>query len=159
LGTSSRALKLNAVAFNGLRVRMGVHTAHTGAIKRHAVTNRVIYDDTLVRQAKLVSETCCGGQVVLTSETMAEVASGTAAYGCILHMGCHILSDDTARTVTPASVAVGIDDGSNLPAQPMEAAIRASGNLSRHLALHAIAPPPPFCHFVGFYLALCCKHS
>mmetsp|Transcript_12468 Transcript_12468/g.31404 ORF Transcript_12468/g.31404 Transcript_12468/m.31404 type:complete len:686 (-) Transcript_12468:107-2164(-) len=79
--------------FNGLRVRMGCHTAHVTTIRRHAITNRVIYDEALVKQAKLVSETGCGGQVILTSSTMAEVSADAsiAEHACIVHMGCHVL--------------------------------------------------------------------
>mmetsp|Transcript_5163 Transcript_5163/g.9384 ORF Transcript_5163/g.9384 Transcript_5163/m.9384 type:complete len:728 (-) Transcript_5163:204-2387(-) len=106
-------------SFRGLRVRMGVHTAPVHNIRRHAVTNRVIYDDALVEKAKMVSETGCGGQVLLTSDTIAGVSASadTAKHSCILHMGYHLLSElsPTSSQQTPPSVHFSVDDLSVLP--------------------------------------------
>eukprot|EP00873_Tetraselmis_striata_P029058 jgi/Tetstr1/449322/TSEL_003837.t1 len=78
--------------FTGLRVRMGIHTGPAANIRRHAVTNRVMYDDHLVQRAILVSDAACGGQVLLTSAVIAEIdISQTAAHAYLLHMGCHTL--------------------------------------------------------------------
>jgi len=82
------------LVYNGLRVRMGAHTAHVSDIRRHAVTNRVIYDEALVTKAKLVSETGCGGQIIMSSDTVADISDSghVAKYAYIVHMGGHVLA-------------------------------------------------------------------
>lgn len=86
--------------FVGLRVRMGVHTANVSEIKRHALTNRAIYDKKLVDMAKLVSETGHGGQIVLTSDALSDLHNHGkfADVAFILHMGGHELEAPLSKS-------------------------------------------------------------
>mmetsp|Transcript_28503 Transcript_28503/g.80429 ORF Transcript_28503/g.80429 Transcript_28503/m.80429 type:complete len:495 (-) Transcript_28503:268-1752(-) len=78
--------------FNGLRVRMGVHSGTPLNIERHVVTKRVTYDVDLLATVALVSETACGGQIVLTSQALADADSiAVSQLGHILHLGAHRL--------------------------------------------------------------------
>lgn len=101
--------------FNGLRVRMGVHTGPVSDIYRHPVTKRVIYDEALVTKAKLVSETACGGHVVITSDTMADVLDSgkVAEYAHILHVGGHILSAPAPPPEPPTDKAEDLPHDEN----------------------------------------------
>jgi hypothetical protein len=43
----------------------------------------------------LVQDTPCGGQVVLSSDTLSALTgTGSSAYGAIIHLGAHILEDN-----------------------------------------------------------------
>ena len=79
--------------FCGIRVRMGVHTSPVDKVSRHTVTNRVMYPNGFVRHTTMISDTACGGQVVMSSQTLSETETETDASGSwvILHLGAHIL--------------------------------------------------------------------
>jgi len=77
--------------FRGLRVRMGVHTALVHKVSRHSVTNRVVYDNELVNYTTAVSDAASGGQIIVSSETLAEAES--THNWAILHLGAHLLKE------------------------------------------------------------------
>jgi len=80
-------------AFNGIRVRMGIFTGRPGEVVRHEVTRRVSYGREFLRRAASISDTGHGGQIVLTTATLAELdGDGLADFGIALHLGCHILN-------------------------------------------------------------------
>ena len=76
---------------------MGVHTAPVENLKHHSVTNRVIYPHDLIHVTSLVQDTPCGGQVVLSSDTLSALTgTGSSTYGAIIHLGAHLLEDNVA---------------------------------------------------------------
>lgn len=77
--------------FYGIRVRMGVHTSPVNKIDRHPVTNRVVYPNEFVRHTTMISDTACGGQVVISAQTLAETEPDASESWCVLHLGAHIL--------------------------------------------------------------------
>ena len=85
-------LKGNVIPeFFGIRVRMGVHTSPVDKVSRHPVTNRVMYPNGFVRHTTMISDTACGGQVVMSSQTLAETETDASGSWVILHLGAHIL--------------------------------------------------------------------
>ena len=70
---------------------MGVHTSPVDKVSRHPVTNRVIYPSEFVHHATMISDTACGGQVVMSSQTLAETDPSAAGNWWVMHMGAHIL--------------------------------------------------------------------
>ena len=91
--------------FYGIRVRMGVHTSPVEKVSRHPVTNRVMYPTDFVRHTTMISDTPCGGQVVISSQTLAETETETDASGSwfILHLGAHILEEPPTKEEKAAS--------------------------------------------------------
>ena len=90
---SEDMLKGNVIPeFCGIRVRMGVHTAPVDKVSRHPVTNRVMYPNEFVRHTTMISDTPCGGQVVMSSQTLAETEPDSGSW-FIMHLGAHILEE------------------------------------------------------------------
>jgi len=61
--------------FRGLRVRMGIHSGVAEEVSTHTITKRRTYGGKVVRVAKAVSDTPCGGQIIMSGESLAEIAS------------------------------------------------------------------------------------
>jgi len=95
----------------GLKVRMGVHTATVKDLKQHTLTNRVIYPHDLIHVTNLVQNTPCGGQVVISSDTLSALQSArdSSTYGAVIHLGAHLLEDNIApqREASIALVSTG----------------------------------------------------
>ena len=91
---SSSILKGNIIPeFCGIRVRMGVHTCSVDKVSRHPATNRVVFPNEFVHHATMISETACGGQIVMSSQTLAETDPLAAGNWWVMHMGAHILEE------------------------------------------------------------------
>eukprot|EP00951_Prasinocladus_malaysianus_P026836 scaffold239268_cov36-Prasinocladus_malaysianus.AAC.1 len=91
-------LALGRQAFCGLRVRMGVHTAHVEDARRHPTTNRVIYPHGFIHTTELVQKGASGGQVVISSDTLSAITwNEETKYGSIVHLGSHLLEEARAR--------------------------------------------------------------
>jgi hypothetical protein len=82
-------------------------------VKRHALTNRVIYDKDLVNMAKMVSDAGHGGQIVLTSETLADIGAPEkfSEVGFVLHMGLHLLQQPQLDMKSQADFVVPMSEG------------------------------------------------
>jgi len=61
--------------FRGPRVRIGIHTGVAESVSIHEVTKRYVYGGEVAEIAKAVSDTPCGGQIIMTSQTLAEIVS------------------------------------------------------------------------------------
>jgi len=93
--------------FRGLRVRIGIHTGIAEKVSIHSSTKRHVYDGTVAVVANSVSDIPCGGQIVMSGETLAAIGnvdqlsarlaahcrewigSDTEAGICVMHMGRH----------------------------------------------------------------------
>jgi len=76
LGTVSNfSTQATVPAFRGLRVRVGMHTGIADVVGVHEVTKRVTYGGKVVAKAKEVSDTPCGGQIIMSGETLAAITS------------------------------------------------------------------------------------
>lgn len=98
----------DASGFEGLRARMGVHAAAVKDIAMHHVTKRVVYDHQVVPVATRVSDAACGGQIILTSRTLA-ACTAISSTAFIMHLGRHIVDPQAEKktaqhvTISPAS--------------------------------------------------------
>jgi class 3 adenylate cyclase len=61
--------------FRGPRVRIGIHTGTATSVSINPVTKRLVYAGEVASIAKAVSDAPCGGQIVMSGETLAEVRS------------------------------------------------------------------------------------
>lgn len=103
--------------FRGLRVRIGIHSGIAEDVKIHTNTKRVVYGGDVAAVAKAVADAPCGGQIIISGETLAEVESmqalskavaekcagwrngsaaddATAPAGMsVMHLGTHVIMD------------------------------------------------------------------
>eukprot|EP00163_Fabomonas_tropica_P003753 TRINITY_DN132_c0_g1_i4.p1 TRINITY_DN132_c0_g1~~TRINITY_DN132_c0_g1_i4.p1 ORF type:complete len:1373 (-),score=277.55 TRINITY_DN132_c0_g1_i4:119-4150(-) len=69
-GTPAKEQRTDNLLFNGLRVRIGIHTCEP-AVEKHPVTGRTLYEGEGVDLVNLVCDSAQGGQVVFTDATAA----------------------------------------------------------------------------------------
>ena len=82
---------------------MGIHSGKPQSLRRHPVTNRLVYDKAIVDVAVAVSDAGCGGQVLLTSDTLAEVVIiDEDPKWIVIHLGGYML--ELPQLCTSASV-------------------------------------------------------
>ena len=56
-------------------MRIGMHTGIATDVKVHESTKRMMYGGRVAEVAKAVSDMPCGGQIIMTSETLADIES------------------------------------------------------------------------------------
>ena len=116
---------------------MGVHCGVQKELRRHPVTNRVIYDKDVTDLANAVCECACGGQVLLTSDVLAElpICDAGKPQWLVLHLGGHIMHPPQLKTSRVVS-------GSSLMSAPNQASFVAASpsNLASGAADIEIAP-------------------
>mmetsp|Transcript_44873 Transcript_44873/g.130718 ORF Transcript_44873/g.130718 Transcript_44873/m.130718 type:complete len:1266 (-) Transcript_44873:88-3885(-) len=87
------AVKTEDGAWNGLRVRMGVHSGKPTSVTKHEMTGRWRYAGPSVAMAKAVEGTCHGGQIVLSHQCYQLVDGQLTQLGSpqVVDLGEHLL--------------------------------------------------------------------
>eukprot|EP00240_Pyramimonas_obovata_P000193 CAMPEP_0118928276 /NCGR_PEP_ID=MMETSP1169-20130426/5554_1 /TAXON_ID=36882 /ORGANISM="Pyramimonas obovata, Strain CCMP722" /LENGTH=2032 /DNA_ID=CAMNT_0006870203 /DNA_START=97 /DNA_END=6195 /DNA_ORIENTATION=- len=84
-------------AFNGLRVRMGVHTGMVEATRIHPNTKRVQYVGKVLNTAKAIEGVANGAQILVNMDTVSRMDPGLLATDAkaparLVHLGAHTLN-------------------------------------------------------------------
>lgn len=89
----SDAIRTEDHTWNGLRVRMGVHSGKPASVTKHEMTGRWRYAGPSVAMAKAVEGTCHGGQIVLSHECYQLVDGQLTQLGSpqVIDLGEHLL--------------------------------------------------------------------
>lgn len=90
-------------AWNGLRVRMGMHSGRPESVRKHEMTRRWCYAGASVALAKAVEGVCHGGQIVASHACFSQVDGMLTQLGSpqVIDLGEHVL--EGKGVVDPAS--------------------------------------------------------
>mmetsp|Transcript_16726 Transcript_16726/g.46744 ORF Transcript_16726/g.46744 Transcript_16726/m.46744 type:complete len:1275 (-) Transcript_16726:82-3906(-) len=106
--------------FRGPRVRVGLHTGIATKVSTNPSTKRVVYEGSVAVLAKAISDTPCGGQIVMSGETLAAIHNmdelsesisgmcgrwvGPESGIFVMHLGAHrVLKEAVAPLDQPSS--------------------------------------------------------
>ena len=70
----------SAPLFNGLRVRMTIHTDLPDAVTRHQITQKLLYQGSVYDVCESLTEFAKGGQVALSAGTYGRLTQNARAY-------------------------------------------------------------------------------
>lgn len=118
---SDERLMAGVSCVRGLRVRIGVHTGPINSWRKDEKTHRFIYDGPTVHIAKAVSNAAAGGQILISGETMAALATSggpdqSKDNGCVIYsMGRHQLEVTTTSEGLRITVDYGVESNASDP--------------------------------------------